>query len=270
MPSIAVIMAAYNAEATIRDAVDSLLNSTVACRIYVVDDCSRVPVELALGPAYCGRVEIIRLPNNGGPAAARNAGLARILEDGHEFVAVMDADDRAHFERLERQVAYLRDHPNVAVVGCWERVIDEKSNFVSNVALPCDPAEIRDLLFVKMCVSHPTWMVRASVFAQLGLYSESCAAAEDYEFIRRVAARHDVANLPEYLVEYRLSSNGMSARRRTRQLWDRLRIQLTYFRPLKWQAWFGIARTVALMIVPAKRRLPDTISPERAKLLQSA
>jgi glycosyltransferase involved in cell wall biosynthesis len=270
MPSVAVIMAAYNAESTIRDAVDSLLNSTIACQIYIVDDCSRVPAELALGPAYHGKVDIIRLPRNVGPAAARNAGLARILSDRHEFVAVMDADDRVHPERLERQLAYLRAHPKVAIVGCWERVIDEGSNFVSNVALPCDPSEIRDLLFVKMCVSHPTWMVRARVFAELGLYSEKYAAAEDYEFIRRTAVRHDVANLPEYLVEYRLSSNGMSASRRTRQLWDRLRVQVRYFRPLKWQAWFGIARTVVLLIVPAKRRLPDTISAERAKLLQSA
>ena len=149
-------------------------------------------------------------------------------------------------------------------------MIDESGEFVSHVALPCDPQEIRDLLFVKMCVSHPTWMVRADVFAKLGIYSLFYPAAEDYEFIRRVALKYDVANLPEYLVEYRLSATGMSARRRTRQLWDRLCVQFVYFNPLKWQAWFGLARTLALLIVPAKRQLPDTISAERAKALQSA
>jgi glycosyltransferase involved in cell wall biosynthesis len=270
MPPVAVIMAAFNAEKTIRDAVDSLLRSTVPCRIYIVDDNSRIPVDVALGPANRDCIEVIRLPRNAGPAGARNAGLARILENQHAFVAVMDADDRAHPERLERQMTFLNANPGVAVVGCWERVIDEKSNFVSNVALPCDPAEIRDLLFVKMCVSHPTWMVRTDAFAQLGLYSESFPAAEDYEFIRRAARAYDVANLPEYLVEYRISPNGMSARRRTRQLWDRLRVQCAYFDALKWEAWFGVLRTLALLIVPAKRRLPDTISPERAKSLQSA
>ena len=192
------------------------------------------------------------------------------MQNGHEFVAVMDADDRSHPERLGRQMAYLATHPAIAVVGCWERVIDEDSEFVSHVALPCDPQEIRDCLFVKMCVSHPTWMVRAEVFETLGVYSQSYRAAEDYEFIRRVASRYDVANLPEYLVEYRLSPAGMSARHRTRQLCDRLRVQLAYFKPLKWQAWLGVARTVALLIVPAKRRLPDTISASRARELQSA
>ncbi|MGZ5827622.1 MAG: glycosyltransferase family 2 protein [Xanthobacteraceae bacterium] len=267
---VAVVMAAYNADKTIREAVDSLLRSTVPCRIYIIDDCSRIPVEVVLGPSNSDRIEIIRLAHNAGPAAARNAGLARILHNGHPYVAIMDADDRAHSERLTKQMAYLEAHPDIAVVGCWERVIDDRGEFVSNVALPCDPKEIRDLLFVKMCVSHPTWMVRADVFTKLGVYSPSYPAAEDYEFIRRVASKYDVANLPEYLVEYRLSSTGMSARRRTRQLWDRMCVQLAYFSPLKWQAWFGVARTLALLIVPAKRRLPDTISAQRAKALQSA
>jgi glycosyltransferase involved in cell wall biosynthesis len=267
---VAVLMAAYNAEKTIREAVDSLLRSTIPCRIYIVDDCSKIPVADVIGNYDPDRIEIIRLEKNGGPAAARNAGLARILEDGHDFVAVMDADDKSHPERLAKQVSYLLANPKVAVVGCWERVVDENSEFVSLVALPCDPLEIYNCLFVKMCVSHPTWMVRAEVFSELGVYSQSYRAAEDYEFIRRVASHYDVANLPEYLLEYRLSSGGMSASNRSRQLFDRLRIQLAYFEPLKWRAWMGVARTIALIVVPAKRKLPDTISASRAKDLQAA
>lgn len=267
---VAVLMAAYNADKTIIEAVDSLMRSTQPCKIYIVDDCSRTPVAELLGAHDPDRIEIIRLPQNSGPAAARNAGIVRILRAGHPYVAVMDADDRSHPGRLAKQVAFLRRNPGVAVVGCWERVIDEHSNFVSDVALPCDPEDIRNLLFVKMCVSHPTWMVRAEVFSELGVYSLKYLAAEDYEFIRRVAAHHDVANLPEHLIDYRLSPGGMSARNRTRQLFDRLRIQLAYFRPLKWQAWLGVARTAALLIVPAKRKLPDTISADKARQLQSA
>ena len=110
---VAVVMAAYNAETTIREAVDSLLRSTLPCRIYIIDDCSRIPVEVVLGPANADRIEIIRLARNAGPAAARNAGLARILENDHRYVAVMDADDRAHPERLAKQMAYLETHPDM-------------------------------------------------------------------------------------------------------------------------------------------------------------
>lgn len=267
---VAVLMAAYNAENTIREAVDSLLRSTQPCKVYIVDDCSRIPVADVIGAHDPDRIEIIRLAKNGGPAAARNAGIARILQNGHPYVAVMDADDRSHPERLAKQVAFLENNPGIAVVGTWERVIDEQSNFVSDVALPCAPEDIRNMLFVKMCVSHPTWMVRAEVFSTLGVYSLTYRAAEDYEFIRRVASRYDVANLPEHLIDYRLSPTGMSARNRTRQLADRLRIQIAYFRPFKWQAWLGVARTLALLIIPAKRKLPDTISADKAQHLQSA
>ncbi len=262
-------MAAYNAESTIAQAVTSLLDGTQPCKIYIVDDCSRVPVADVIAAPDPDRVEIIRLERNAGPAGARNAGLARILANGHAFVAIMDADDVSHPERLAKQAAYLAAHPDVAAVGCWERVIDENSDFVSYAAMPCDPATIRNLLFVKMCISHPALMVRASVFKTVGLYRQSYYAAEDYELVRRIAARYDVANLPEYLIEYRLSSGGMSARHRTRQLLDRLRIQVAYFDPFKWQAWYGVARTLVQLVLPLRRKLPDTIKPARAKVLQA-
>ena len=121
-----------------------------------------------------------------------------------------------------------------------------------------------------MYVSHPTWMVRAGVFRKLGGYSPTYYAAEDYELIRRIASHYDVTNIPEYLIDYRISSGGMSANNRKRQLVDRLRIQLKYFKPFNHHAWIGVARTLALLIVPLKRRLPDTISQDAAKELQAA
>src|SRR6266853_677358 len=88
---VAVLMAAYNADKTISAAVSSMLASTVPCDLYVVDDCSRVPVVERLGPLP--RVEIIRLERNGGLANALNVGLQRILPQSYDYVARMDADD---------------------------------------------------------------------------------------------------------------------------------------------------------------------------------
>jgi hypothetical protein len=108
-------------------------------------------------------------------------------------------------------------------------------------------------------VPHPTWMVRGSVLSQVGLYATAYRAAEDYELLRRITARFDVANLPEYLLDYRLSSGGISLRYRNRQLVDRLRIQLKYFAPLNWRAWAGVLRTLALLALRAKRKVPEAI-----------
>ena len=116
--------------------------------------------------------------------------------------------------------------------GSWEHIIDERSEYVSDVALPCDPAEIRKLLYVKMCVSHPTLMIRSDDFQEASAFiAERYRAGEDYELVRRIAVGHDIANLPEYLLHYRLSTGGMSMSSRKRQLVDRLRVQLAYFHP---------------------------------------
>jgi glycosyltransferase involved in cell wall biosynthesis len=261
LPRVAVLMAAYNAERTILQAVNSLLQGTYPCRIYVVDDCSRIPVSQVLDACDPDRIEIIRLERNVGPSAARNEGLGRILHNGHEFIVIMDADDVSHPDRLAKQVAFLAANPGTALVGCWERIIDEQGNVVSYVASPCDRQAIRNFLFFNLAINHPTWMVRADVFREVGGYLRSYFAAEDYEMLRRIARRFELGNVPEFLLDYRLSSGGISLRHRTRQLIDRLRVQLKYFEMLEWRAWAGVARTLTLLVLRVKRKRPKTIIP---------
>ena len=93
-------------------------------------------------------------------------------------------------------------------------------------------------------------MLRADVLRRIGYYSIDYPAAEDYELWRRIAADHDIANLPEVLLDYRVSSQGQSLTRRRRQLYDRLRIQLKYFDAREWRAWTGTAQTLALFAIP--------------------
>jgi hypothetical protein len=97
---------------------------------------------------------------------------------------------------------------------------------------------------------HPTWMVRTQALRDAGLYSCDYPAAEDYELLRRMSRTSELANLPEYLLEYSVSMSGVSMKNRRRQLLDRLRIQLEYFDPWQAKAWLGVARTLAMFAVP--------------------
>lgn len=251
MPSEpAVLMAAHNADRTIRQAVSSLLSGTCPCHIVVVDDCSRVPVETVLGPPS-ERVEVIRLEKNAGPAGARNAGLAHILGKKYEYVAVMDADDIAHPERLAKQVAFLDEHPNVGAVGSWARFFDEDSGETLFHQTPPESSDdIRKAMFFNSGLVHPSVLMRTAAIRTVGAYSGSYPAAEDYELLRRIGTRYDLANIPECLLEYRVTSRGVSMSKRRRQLFDRLRIQINYFDALEWRAWAGIMQTLLLFLVP--------------------
>jgi glycosyltransferase involved in cell wall biosynthesis len=246
-PGVAVIMAAYNSERTIGQAVDSLLRSTHPCRIVIVDDASIIPVKAVLGAADSERVDIIRLEHNVGPAAARNIALQHVLRDGYAYVAILDADDASHPERIARQVGYLEANPEVALVGCWLRLIDDGGALIGHYRGPCEPHAIRKRLPIRMCIPHPSWLMRTDVFSAVGVYAPEYRAAEDYDLLLRIAALFNVASVPEFLLDYRLSSAGITARARSRELVNRIRIQLRYFRLADWRAWAGVLRTLALL-----------------------
>jgi glycosyltransferase involved in cell wall biosynthesis len=256
---VAVLMAAYNAEKTLRVAVDSILASTVPCDLYLIDDCSRVPVEQVIGTRQ--NVTIIRLPRNRGLAAALNVGLVHILPLGYKYIGRMDADDVSYPHRFASQIAFLDKHPELAMVGSGARFIDDKTGApVMFYMPPLTPETIRQALFFNNCFVHPTWLFRADALASAGPYSPDYPAAEDYEFLRRITPRLLIANVPEVLVDYRISTGGISVSKRQRQLLDRLKIQLRYIEPLEWRSWAGMAKTLLLFAIP--RRVVSTLKAE--------
>jgi glycosyltransferase involved in cell wall biosynthesis len=256
---VAVLMAAYNAEKTLPAAVDSILASTVPCDLYLIDDCSRVPVEQVIGER--ANLTVIRLPRNQGLAAALNVGLTHILPRDYKYVARMDADDVSHPHRFATQVAFLERHPEVALVGSGARFIDDRNGaLVMYYVPPLTHDEVRRALYFNNCFVHPTWLWRSKELKALGPYSLDYPAAEDYEFMRRAVERTVVANVPEYLIDYRISTGGISVSKRQRQLLDRLKIQFKYLEPLQWRAWAGMAKTLLLFAIP--RSIVTTLKAE--------
>jgi len=247
---IAVLMPAYNAERTIREAVDSVLANTQTCDLFIIDDCSRVPVAEVIGPHE--RVEIIRLDKNRGLSGALNIGLAHILERGYRYIARMDADDFSYPDRLAKQLAFMEANPQVGAVGTSVRFVNEESGAIRYHEAPLDHEAVRRRLFFNNAFVHSTWMLRAEVPKTYGFYSAEYPAAEDYEYLRRIAPHVALANLPDYLLDYRIVTTSVSVTKRRRQLYDRLRIQFAYFEWLEWRAWAGAATTLLLFAVPLK------------------
>jgi glycosyltransferase involved in cell wall biosynthesis len=257
-------MAAYNADATIRRAVTSILDGTCPCDLFIVDDSSRNPVAELL--ADIPNIEIIRLDQNRGLAGALNAGLARILERPYTYIARMDADDISHPQRLAKQVAFLDRHPVVGAVSTWGRHVDEHSYETVLFRRPsAEPAALRNEMFFNSPLIHASSMMRAEVFRAVGPYSLDYPAAEDYEIFRRIATKYALGNVPEVLIDIRESRQGISRSKRSRQVYDRLRIQLRYFEPLEWRAWAGVAQTLLTLALPL--RAADAIKRLREQVL---
>lgn len=289
MDSVAVIVAAYNAESTIVAAIESILRSKVPCRVFVADDCSQTPVESVLSHLK-DRVEIIRMERNGGPAAARNAALDGAIKAGFTYAAIQDADDLSEPDRLEKQLAFMQAHPHVGacgtwtcllddafppdlpqdlrrkiddvrrtrtigLLGTWTQIPDERTGktfyLFSRVTAPRD---VRNSSFFNIGLSHTSVMMRCSALQEVGLYATAYPAAEDYELMRRIGRKYDLANIPECMVHYRVTPGSISQSRRRRQLYDRLLIQLKYFEAAEWRAWIGVAKTLASLVIPRQRK----------------
>src|SRR5512132_860167 len=209
---LAVLMPAWNPGPEIRSALQSLAASTIPYDVFVVDDGSRPPVREALG-ALPANVHLIELPANRGCSAARNAGLREILARGYEFVAHQDADDESMADRLQKQMAFLDEHPEVGVVGTWANLADMHGNHMFLFAPPVDDAGIRRKMWFNMPIANPTVMFRSEILRQTGLYDETLRNAGDYDVIWRASRVTGLANLPDPLVLYRVNPEGLSESR---------------------------------------------------------
>ncbi|WP_109123773.1 glycosyltransferase [Dyella sp. C11] len=265
MSRIAVLLAAYNAEMSLQKAVDSVFASTIPVDLFIIDDGSRLPVEDFIQPS--NRLRVVRLPANKGLVGALNAGLDLIVSEGYPYVARMDADDACHPNRFARQLAFLEEHPDIDLVGSWARFLDESTGAVTmEYQPPTAPADVRRALYFNSPVLHPTWMVRACVFAQGMRYRSLYPAAEDYDLLCRLARSSSLGNLPEYLLDYTVSTQGISIKRRRRQLMDRLRIQCSMFTLKNVASMAGIAKTLMLFLVPGEWvRAAKTMAWSRAR-----
>src|SRR5436189_1588624 len=129
MPQVTFLMSTWNGAEYLRPALDSLLAQTFEdFAVLVVDDCS--PDDSAdIAESYGDpRVRVQRLQANRGQTGALNHGLSLVET---EWIARIDQDDLAAPARLERQLEYVRSHPDTVAVGSWADFVDEQERKVS-------------------------------------------------------------------------------------------------------------------------------------------
>lgn len=103
IPDVSFVIAAYNAEETLARAIDSALaQGAVSMEVVVVDDCSTDSTRDIAGNHPDPRVRLVAMARNGGPGAARNAGLDAARG---RWVAVLDSDDALRPDRIARMIA---------------------------------------------------------------------------------------------------------------------------------------------------------------------
>jgi glycosyltransferase involved in cell wall biosynthesis len=210
-PKVTVVLPVYNAEAHLAAAVESVLGQTFAdLEVLAVNDGSTDGSRdvLARYAAADPRVRVIDQPNRG-LIEVLNRG---VREARGAWVARMDADDVCLPRRLERQMAHLAAHPEIALLGGWVATIDEDGRLLADVVpFPVTHDELWASIGRRpwvMC--HPAVVFRRDAGIDVGLYDPAYKHAEDAEFFARLMTKYKAATLPEVVLKYRLRRGAVS------------------------------------------------------------
>src|SRR5689334_11596887 len=214
LPSVSVIMAAYNGERHVREAVDSILAQSLGdLELIAVDDASTDATWRVLASCPDSRLRVLRNSSRLGAAASRNRAIQTARAP---LIAIQDADDVSLPQRLQTQAEFLGRNPSVDLVGAWAISISHGGREIGLLSYPprTDLNLKWALLFWNPFI-HSSVMLRRSMLAKVGSYREGRGPAwfvEDYELFSRVARLHQAANIGQALIKYRVHPAGASAR----------------------------------------------------------
>lgn len=198
---IAVVIAAYNAAATLAEALESVAAQTLRPREVVVVDDGSTDATPVIARAHGARV--ISVPN-GGAAAARNIGVRATTAP---WIAFVDADDAWVADKLARQAARFADGP-MSYTDAWivEGAVEKR---VSDIAI-CPSGRILEPLLLNNVITLSSVIVRRDVLLQAGGFPEGPRAVHDWPLWLRIAADHPILFIDQPLVRYRVSPTGIS------------------------------------------------------------
>jgi glycosyltransferase involved in cell wall biosynthesis len=208
LPAVSVLMPCYNAAGTLPETLASLDRQSLSdFEVVAIDDGSQDQTyEVLRQKAFRdSRYRVLTRPH-AGIISALNDGLSHCCS---ALVARMDADDIAFPHRLEHQVTFLNDHPELAVAGCLVegfphgQVREGFRIYIDWLNSLTTDRDIRREMFVESPLAHPSVVFRREWVEKVGGYQER-GWAEDYDlWLRLYLAGARFGKISEILLKWR-------------------------------------------------------------------
>lgn len=219
-PTVAVIMSVYQKEKAeyLRLSTESILNQTYSnIMLYIgVDGPIGEELKYELNSyEKQDRVKVVWFQENRGLACVLNDLLYICFKENYEYIARMDADDISVKDRIEKQLKYLIEHPDIDVVGGFSYGIDENGNSRNLITKrPASPQECYIFFAYSNPLSHPTVLFRKEFFKKAGLYRPEYRTNQD-TLLWFDGLKHGVrmANLQEPVIYFRTTTEMLKNRR---------------------------------------------------------
>lgn len=211
VPAASVVMAAWNAESYIGEAIRSVLEQSFSnFELIIVDDGStdstaEVVTKFLLQDV---RIRYFRRRHEGMVPSFNFACQSAVSG----YLVHLDADDVAGPERLAAQLAFMEQHPEVGLLGTAYRMIWPDARVIQERVFPTEDSEIRSALAKSACFCHSSIVIRKDAFSAVGGYRAAFRYSEDLDLYLRLAEVTQMANLNQVLAFYRVHGSQVCAR----------------------------------------------------------
>jgi glycosyltransferase involved in cell wall biosynthesis len=226
-PAVSIILPTYNGLPYLREAVDSVRTQTFTnWELIVIDDGSNDDSVDWLESLRDTRLRILASEHTAHRARLRNRGIA---EARAPWIAFIDSDDRWKANKLERQLEYHAQRPELPWSYTARVVIDANGNvFDHPLHQPWRPYSGRilvPLIRFDATIALPSVIVRRSVLERLGGFADQ-RWGEDYELWIRLAQQAECGLIDEQLVEIRSHGSTSAGRPEVMQAYLEIHKQL--------------------------------------------
>lgn len=215
-PKISVVIPVKNRPEVLHRALDSVAAQTRPVdEVVIVDDGStdHTPEEAERRRGDFAAFQLIRLPQSGGAASARNVG-ARASEG--DLIALLDSDDAWAPEKIAAQEALLAAHPGAPVAFCGTVVRFRGRK--PNVVVPPAVIRLKDFYRRNVAGGCSLAMIRRDAFFEAGGFRDGMPSCQDWEFWLRLAAMGDTVCCQAGLSEYYFDGGGRITKQLERAL----------------------------------------------------
>jgi len=215
MSKVTVLLPVYNAEKYLAESIQSIVRQTFSdFEFLIVDDGSTDGSRAIIESFGDPRVRVLKNPERLKLSGALNRG---IREAKGKYIARMDADDIAMPGRLEQQIRFMEQHPDVGVCGSAIEIFGRKQQTRVDT-YPTGANEIKAYALFDCPFCHPSVVMRKDFFQRHYLeYDGSYYPTEDYELWARATSHFQTANVDDVLLRYRVHDESM-----TGADWDRM------------------------------------------------
>ena len=233
MPRVSVVIPTYNHEKYVAEAIQSVLDQTYQdFEIVITNDGSTDRTVEVISKFTDPRIKLLSFEKNRGFIAADNN---CIRNSSGEFVAELSSDDMFLPRKLEEQVNFLDEHPDIAAVFGYPYLIDEDGNDFTDVTsyyyhVFNQPNRTRHewlhyFFYRGNGLAHPSALIRRDCLEDIGYGDERLVQLPDLDMWIRLCMKHSIYILPEKVFKFRIRQgeanlSGNRAETRIRDVWE--------------------------------------------------